>query len=67
MSEEELRAAMIRELVYNIAVAPIILLIRLPIALLAFTVRQVGEALGNVVSALPGWRIDYYRYWRKRP
>ena len=67
MSEEELRASMIRELAINVLVSPIVLLIRLPIALLALSLQFAGELLGKVIMALPGFRIDCYQYWRKRP
>lgn len=43
-------------IIRNIAVSPIVLLVRLPIMLVAIPMVWLGERIGRIGDALPGFR-----------
>ena len=61
MDEATLIAGMRRELAKNILVAPIVLLVRLPLGLVCATTNALAEAMERVVGYIPGWRFDYWK------
>jgi hypothetical protein len=65
MTEDELRAGMIRELISNIIAAPAVLLIRLPLGLIYASLDAITSGLDRANRVLPGWRIDYFKAWRR--
>lgn len=65
MTEAELIAGARRELLRNIAVAPVVLLIRLPLGLIYIPLVAIAEALEWANGWLPGWRRDYAQELRK--
>lgn len=65
MTEAELIAGYRREWLHNIAVAPVVLLIRLPLGLTYASLDAITEALDWANGWLPGWRRDYAQALRR--
>ena len=40
----------------NIRIAPIVLLVRVPIMLVGMTIERLGECILKIGSRIPGWR-----------
>lgn len=63
--EEALVKGARREWLRNIAIAPVVLLVRLPFALVFVSLGRICEAAEWVGGFLPGFRIDYIRALRR--
>lgn len=61
----EIAGNMRREMLRNIAIAPVVLLVRLPLALVFVSLEWVCAALEWGGGYLPGFRLDYYRYLKR--
>ena len=59
MTPDELIAGARREMLRNIMIAPIVLLVRLPLGLIYASLGGVTKALEWADTWLPGWRRDY--------
>ena len=59
MNESELIAGARRELARNIAIAPIVLCLRLPMGLSYMVLSLVTDALEWAGTRIPGWRTDW--------
>lgn len=59
MTENDMIRAARRELLRNIALAPFVLLVRVPIALLGIICGKVHDALFRLSDWMPGWTCDY--------
>ncbi len=69
-TEAELVAGLKREILYNIAVTPIVLFVRIPLGLVYAAAIIVTGAIDRIDSWLPGWKRDFssaLRRFRKRP
>ena len=66
MTPAEIKAGMRREMLRNIAVSPFVLLVRLPLALVFVPLERLASVVERLCWHLPGWRFDYWRYWRKQ-
>lgn len=65
MTEEELIAGARRELLHNIAVTPIVLLVRVPLGLIYASLDAITEALEWANEWLPAWKRDYAQALRR--
>ena len=65
MTHDELVAGARREMLRNILIAPIVLLIRLPLGLIYASLDGVSQFLMWADTWLPGWRRDYAQALRR--
>ena len=62
---EEIARGMRRELIRNIAIAPVVLFVRIPLALTHAALVKMADVLMAIGDHVPGMRLDYYREWRR--